>query len=80
MTVLTSKTRNLMKDSNHPKLWWCMEGRLAGWLEETTPSAMMMMRRRRRMHLEDLEDLVDLEDLEDQEVKMDSSLLMMGGS
>jgi len=64
-----------MKDSNHPKLWWCMEGRLVGSLEETTPSVMTMTMM--RMPLEDLEDLVDLED---QEVKMDSSLLMMGGS
>jgi hypothetical protein len=70
-----------MKDSNHLKLWWCMEGRLAGHLEEMIPSVMMtwmmMMRMMMmRMHLEDPEDPVDLEDLE---VKMDFLLLMMGG-
>jgi hypothetical protein len=43
-----------MKDSKHPRPWWCMEGRLAGPLEEMTPSAMTMMMM--RMHLEDLED------------------------
>ena len=63
--------RNHTMDSSHPKLWWCMGGRLAASLEETTPSMMMMMM---WMHLEDLEDLTD------QEVKMDSLLLMMGGS
>ena len=72
-----------MKDSNHLKLWWCMEGRLAGQLEEMIPSVMMMTwMMMMRMHLEDLEDLVDPEDpvdLEDLEVKMDFLMLMMGG-
>ena len=69
-----------MKDNNHLKLWWCMEVRLAGRLEEMIPSVMtmtwMMMM---RMHLEDLEDPEDPVDLEDLEVKMDFLLLMMGG-
>jgi hypothetical protein len=74
MTVLTSKTWSHMKDNKHPELWWCMGGRLAGPLEEMTPSVIMMMMMMMWMHLEDLEDLVDLE------VKKDPSLLMMGGS
>jgi hypothetical protein len=65
-----------MKDSNHLKLWWCMEGRLAGHLEEMIPSVMMTWMMMMRMLLEDPEDPVDLEDLE---VKMDFLLLMMGG-
>jgi hypothetical protein len=73
-----------MKDSNHLKLWWCMEGRLAGHLEEMIPSVMMtwmmmMMMMMMMMHLEDLEDPEDPVDLEDLEVKMDFLLLMMGG-
>jgi hypothetical protein len=66
-----------MKDSNHLKLWWCMEGRLAGHLEEMIPSVMMTwMMMMMRMHLEDPEDPEDPVDLE---VKMDFLLLMMGG-
>ena len=79
--MLIFRTWNHTKNSKHLGLWWCMEGHLAGPLEEMTSLA-MMTRMMMWMHLEDLvdlDDLVDLEDLRDQEVRKVPSLLMMGG-